>query len=256
MRIELSNVRFARPSGLAYLYVLIYTLRKRGHDIVLTQPLRDDARNYIRRTNFWSLLSQHGFTVPDDWHGYNLGKAPGLIECSLLTTDSNLAENMRSSVLSYDRMRKALAQAGLTGRDRAASVFAELAGNAAEHSLSEYGAFVAAQAYGQLQEIEIAVADVGIGIRAGLGLAEAPSDEAAIRAALREGVTGRRDAGGRLSEGGFGLPTAVAESTRLFVRSGTALVMTKASPPPGEDAEAASVVAHLDGTLVVADVSS
>jgi anti-sigma regulatory factor (Ser/Thr protein kinase) len=144
----------------------------------------------------------------------------------------------------------------LNGRDRAASIFAELAGNAAEHSLSEYGAFVAAQAYGRLGEIEIAVADVGIGIRAGLGRAEITSDEAAIRAALQEGVTGRRDAGGQLTEGGFGLPTAVAEAARLSVRSGTALVTTKANAQFWEASEEFSMVAPLDGTLVIADVSS
>jgi hypothetical protein len=110
VQIDLNDVRFARPSGLGYLYVLIYTLRKRGHQISLTQPAHEDSRNYIRRTNFWSLLAQYGFTVPGDWHGYNLGKAPGLIECSLLTTHANLTENMQSSLLSYDRMRKALAR--------------------------------------------------------------------------------------------------------------------------------------------------
>lgn len=154
----------------------------------MTEPDDVSARNYIRRTNFWSILAQHGFRVPEGWRGFNLGEAPGLIECALLTTDAGLDENMHSSLLSYDRLRRAMAQAALRGKDRAASVFAELAGNAAEHSRSPRGAFVSAQAYPQLGLIEIAVADVGIGIRTALRDPAFQTDADAIRAALREAL--------------------------------------------------------------------
>ena len=184
VRVELEHVRFARPSGLAFLYVLVYTLVDLGHSVALSEPADPSARGYIRRTNFWSMLGSHGFTVPDEWRGFNLGRAPGLIECSLLTTDAGLDENMESSLLSYDRLRKAMAQAGLEGRDRAASVFAELAGNAAEHSRSERGAFAAAQAYPQLGVIEVAIADCGIGVRRALNDPDLSTDADAIRAAL------------------------------------------------------------------------
>jgi anti-sigma regulatory factor (Ser/Thr protein kinase) len=146
--------------------------------------------------------------------------APGLIECSLIETNADVESNMRSSVLSYDRVRRALRQGGVVGHDRVASVFAELAGNAAEHSRSKQGAFVAAQAYPRRGEIEIVVADVGIGIRVALA-APGLDDIQSIESALEEGTTGRRDATGRPLEGGFGLPTAREESASLTIRSGS-----------------------------------
>lgn len=236
----------------------MYTLVELGHHVSLTEPQDLNARGYIRRANFWSILSQHGFTVPDGWHGYNIGGAAGLIECALITTNAELDENMRSSLLSYDRLRKAMLQAGLHGRDRAASVFAELAGNAAEHSKSQRGAFVAAQAYPQRGLIEIAVADVGIGIRTAFNDQAIQNDGDVIEAALQEGVTGRRDAGGNPAEGGFGLPTAVAESTVLMVRSGRAIVTARADPRPylADEGITIDYAFPLLGTLVIADVSS
>ena len=36
--IDLNQVRFARPSGLAFLYVLVYSLVDIGHTVTLTQP--------------------------------------------------------------------------------------------------------------------------------------------------------------------------------------------------------------------------
>lgn len=185
-----------------------------------------------------------------------VGNAPGLIECALITTDASLDANMHSSLLSYDRLRRAMAQAGLRGRDRAASVFAELAGNAAEHSRSRRGAFVAAQAYAQLGTIEVAVADIGIGIRASLDDGSLRDDADAIRAAMQEGVTGRRDAGGSLVDGGFGLPTAVAESATMHVRSGDALVTARTIPGASQVEVSVDCVMPLRGTLVVAEVSS
>jgi anti-sigma regulatory factor (Ser/Thr protein kinase) len=149
-----------------------------------------------------------------------------------------------------------MARAGLHGRDRAASVFAELAGNAAEHSRSQRGAFVAAQAYAQLGTIEIAVADVGIGIRASLNDPTIEDDAHAIQAALQEGVTGRRDAAGNLTDGGFGLPTAAAESATLLVRSGSALITLRTTPETAATQVIPNDVAPLRGTLVIADVSS
>lgn len=255
IRIELDDVRFARPSGLAFVYTLAYTLLDLGHDVSLSQPRDENARTYIRRTDFWSVLSRYGFKVPDDWRGFNLGGAPGLIECSVLTTDAGLDENMQSTMMSYDRLRGAMARAGLNGRDRAASVFAELAGNATEHSRSRRGAFAAAQAYPHLGLIEVAIADCGIGIRTALSDERFETDADAIRAALEEGVTGRRDAAGNPAEGGFGLPTALEESSVLFVRSGTALVRARGGTAAVPDVEVNSV-APLLGTIVIADVSS
>jgi hypothetical protein len=255
VHVGLDDVRFARPSGLAFVYVLVYTLVDLGHRVSLSEPRDENVRTYIRRTDFWSVLSRYGFTVPDALRGFNLGQAPGLIECSVLTTNAGLDENMQSTLISYDRLRTAMARAGLQGRDRAASVFAELAGNAAEHSRSERGAFAAAQAYPHLGLIEIAIADCGIGIRTALNDDRLMSDTDAIRAALQEGVTGRRDAVGNPLEGGFGLPTALEESSSLLVRSGTALVRARTDPNAIPELEV-NFVAPLLGTIVIANVSS
>jgi anti-sigma regulatory factor (Ser/Thr protein kinase) len=235
--IDLSEVDFIHPSGLAFVFALTFTLRRLSRDVRIREPSAPDKRDYLRRTNFWGVLETQRFAIPADWRGYNIGRAQGLIEPSIVRTDATVRENVETSVMLFDRLRAALARAGILGRDRVASVFSELSLNAAEHSHSPRGAFVMAQAYPARHEIEIAVADVGRGIRAALGAEAYPSHAAAVFAAMREQVTGRRDAAGNPAEGGYGLPIVAEEADYLAIRTGDALL-------------------EGDGTLVVATVST
>lgn len=254
--IDLSDVDFIHPSGLAFIFVLAFTLLRRKYDVSIREPLVPDKRDYLRRTNFWGVLETQGFVIPPEWRGYNLGRAPSLIEPSIVRTDASIRDNVETSVILFERLQVALGRAGLSGRDRAASVFSELSLNAAEHSLSPRGAFVMAQAYPARHEIEIAVADVGRGIRAGLADEKYETHADAVIAAMQELVTGRRDAGGNLVEGGYGLPIVAEESDYLAIRTGDALLEGRdVRNARGELVLAARPVAPLDGTLVVATVS-
>ncbi len=254
--IDLSEVDFIHPSGLAFVFMLAFTLRRLRRDVRICEPVAPERRDYLRRTNFWGVLETQGFTIPADWRGYNIGRAQGLIEPSIVRTDATVRENVDTSVMLFDRLRAALARAGISGRDRVASVFSELSLNAAEHSHSPRGAFVMAQAYPARHEIEIAVADVGRGIRAALG-DEYPSHAAAVFAAMREQVTGRRDAAGNPAEGGYGLPIVAEEAAYLAIRTGDALLDGRAvRDERGELVLTAQPVVPLDGTLVVAIVST
>ncbi|HEY6237152.1 MAG TPA: hypothetical protein VIW69_18765 [Candidatus Elarobacter sp.] len=114
-----------------------------------------------------------------------------------------------------------------------------------------------AQAYPARHEIEIAVADVGRGIRAALGAEAYPSHAAAVFAAMREQVTGRRDAAGNPAEGGYGLPIVAEEAHYLAIRTGDALLDGQTlRNERGELVLTARPVVALDGTLVVATVST
>ena len=255
--IDLSEVDFIHPSGLAFVYMLTFTLRRMNRGVVICEPAAPDKRDYLRRTNFWGVLESQGLNIPAEWRGYNLGRAPSLIEPSIVRTDASTRDNVETSVLLFERLQAALTRAGLPGRDRAASVFSELSLNAAEHSHSPRGAFVMAQAYPARHEIEIAVADVGRGIRAGLGDDRFGTHAEAVLAAMQELVTGRRDAGGNLVEGGYGLPIVAEEADYLAIRTGDALLEGRnVRNERGELVLAPREVVPLDGTLVIATVST
>ena len=255
--IDLSEVQFVHPSGLGFVFALAFTLVRLGRKVDLREPTAPDQRDYLRRTNFWGVLEEQGFDIAPELRGYNLGRAGGLIEPSIVRTTASTRENVETSIILYERLQRALTRAGLAGRDRVASVFSELSLNAAEHSRSPRGAFVMAQAYPNRHEIEITVADVGVGIRSSLGEANYPTHAAAVVAAMQEQVTGRRDAGGNPAEGGYGLPMVAEEADYLAIRTGDALLDSGyARNERSELILNAREVTPLDGTLVVATVST
>jgi hypothetical protein len=114
-----------------------------------------------------------------------------------------------------------------------------------------------AQAYPARHEIEIAVADVGRGIRAALGETRYATHADAVFAAMQELVTGRRDAAGNPAEGGYGLSIVAEEADYLAIRSGDALLESHdLRDARGELVLTPQQVVALDGTLVVATVST
>lgn len=254
--IDLSEVDAIRPSGLAFAFVLALTLRNGQRDLAFIEPAKPNLRHQLRHTNFWNLLAAQGLSVESECLDHAPPVAPSLVEPALVRTDASTRDNVETSVILFDKMQVALASAGLPGRDRAASVFSELSLNAAEHSHSPNGAFVMAQAHPERHEIEIAVADVGRGIRAGLGNERYATHAAAVQAAMQELVTGRRDAGGDLVEGGYGLPIVAEEADYLAIRTGDALLEgSDGRNDRGEILLEARRVTPLAGTLVVATVS-
>ncbi|HEY0395332.1 MAG TPA: hypothetical protein VGD01_12620 [Candidatus Elarobacter sp.] len=257
VRIDMSHVDLFRPSGLAYVFALAFTAQRRGAMVRIIQPAPGIRLDYLRRANFFNVLVQQGLDIPQGRGPLDPGDSPGLIKPSIVKTTDTTMENVRTSEILYDRFRRALEHLHLEGHDRAASVFSELSLNAAEHSRSPNGAFVMAQAYPDRHAIELAVADVGCGIRSALGEDRYTSDTEAILAALQEEVTGRRDAGGQLAAGGYGLPTVAEEADILEIRSGDALLQSGSDRNErGELILYPRTVPRLDGTLVVATVST
>lgn len=221
------------------------------------QPPPGVRRDYLHLTNFFNVLASQGLQIVEGHGPLNVGDSAGLIKPSIILTTAATQKNVEASGILFDRFRRALKYMQIGGHERAASVFSELSLNAAEHSHSPNGAFVMLQAYPNTQSIEIAVADVGRGIRAALGDERYPSDADAITAALQEEVTGRRDAGGNLAEGGYGLPTVAEESDVLEIRSGRARLKSDGSRNErGELILSPREVPHLDGTLVAATIST
>jgi anti-sigma regulatory factor (Ser/Thr protein kinase) len=257
VRIDLSQVDLFRPSGLAFVFLLAFTMQNRGADVQIVQPAYGIRLDYLRRTNFFNVLVQQGLKIPQGRGPLDRGSSSGLIKPSIVKTTDTTAENVRASLLLYDRFRTALQHLHIEGHDRAASVFSELSLNAAEHSRSPNGAFIMAQAYPERHAIELAVADVGCGIRRALGEERYATDAEAILAALQEEITGRRDAAGQLAAGGYGLPTVAEEADVLEIRSGDALLRSGSERNErGELLLTPEKVARLDGTLVIATVST
>lgn len=255
--IDMSDVDLFRPSGLAYVFSLAFTAQHSGAQVRILQPAPGVRRDYLRRTNFFNVLVQQGLDIAEGRRPPDMGDSPGLIKPSIVTTTATTRENVRTFDLLYARFRRALQHVHIEGHERAASVFSELSLNAAEHSRSPNGAFVMAQAYPDRHAIEVAVADVGCGIRGALGESRYTSDAEAILAAVQEQVTGRRDAAGNLAEGGYGLPTVAEESDALEIRSGDALLQSGTERNEhGELILHPTHVTPLEGTLVVAMIST
>ncbi len=260
--IDLSQVTFVRPDGIAHLIALIYTLFGRGYEIRVARPLNDSADLYLRRSNCWGALGNNGVTIPDGWEGFNQGGAARLIECQRIPTAANdKYNNVEQNAILAERMRVAFQATGLA--KPLYRLFVELGGNAAEHSESQHGAFIMAQAYPATSEIHISVVDVGIGIRAALYAGHKfKTDREAVRAAVLFGITGRVDAAGNPKGGGTGLASAREEAHQLTVRSGSAVLESAllrtpegALLPARDDRMLVMVEADcppLDGTIVSA----
>ena len=86
-------------------------------------------------------------------------------------------------------------------------VVSELVRNVVEHSASEHGAVICAQYYKKSNSIRIGIADTGVGIKATINRSYTAEDDlAAIRLALRPGITGTTSReGGTEQNAGAGL---------------------------------------------------
>ncbi|MBI2050218.1 MAG: sensor histidine kinase [Parcubacteria group bacterium] len=108
-------------------------------------------------------------------------------------------------------------------------IISELVRNVLEHSLSQYGALVAAQYFQKSNTIRIGIADTGVGIWKTINNAYNPKDDLdAIRLALTPGITGTtRKEGGTEQNAGAGLffIKSIANVNRDFfvIYSGTAM---------------------------------
>jgi hypothetical protein len=238
---DATHLAFATPLDLVALTSWASSSCAKGDVVRFDFPSSGDVRNYLARMNVVSHLETAGalFDRPAPSIHRN-DRANVLIEVRRIAIADDVEE------FSHDALT--LLRRHITKREAAAALrmLGELLGNATEHANSATGVFVCAQVFNH--QLELAVADAGIGVRT--HLARNPKyrhvDEVeALDYALMPGVSGTSelrgnglsdllndtsDFGGRVvlrSNGGHALVTTV-HNLRSF-QSGTSVPGTCAA---------------------------
>lgn len=205
---------------------------------LISAPLSPAVRNYLLRMNVIQVSVGEELEIP-----IRRRKTEGFRPCQHFTGDHDYAAVARS-------LTEALAERCVTDQLARASIricLDEIAENVVHHADTQIGGFAAAQGWPRNHEFEIAIVDLGIGVRASLtknpDYADISSDAEAITRALQPRVssTPQRNAGI-----GLFITKLLLEANGgiLLVRSGTGLVRA------GAREEATSEEVQLPGTLV------
>lgn len=234
--LDLRSVEFVEPAGLCGLATLLETLFVRCEGVELVLPGRN-VPAYLERMDFFRLFGDRLTTNVDvsaleERRRHNPGTLQELVNFH--------AEEEIPGII--NRISEILENQGYRLRERVAvcSVLSEVCANAAEHAHSPFGAYAAVQAYHHIvsgrhgsaeragEEVIIAIADGGVGVRETLSKNPAhaehtATDNDAIRHALKMGVS----ATGEIGRGG-GLALVAQLSGRaggsLSLRSGAGRV--------------------------------
>jgi signal transduction histidine kinase len=239
--VDCSGVRFATPYGILLLLAIgICPAYRGGRAWGLVLPRDPAVLAWLGRSGARRLIEQSfiidAAPADEDAGPGDAGRDPVLLEVALVREGADVHRAVarikaRADVLLVSR----LGYSGLAA-DRFTVAMAEVCQNAVDHSGAP--GLALAQCYlraGSGPEIRLAVADVGIGVRASLAPRYADrvpgswDDRAAVRLAFRRGVTGSGD-----PDRGLGL-AAVADMVRawggsLRLRSGTAACEVGARP--------------------------
>jgi hypothetical protein len=239
--IDCSRVRFADPYGMLVLLAIgLSAPYRRGRAWGLVLPRDTAVLSWLDRCGARRLIEQlyivDAAPSIDDTTRRDSGRDPVLLEVALVREGADVHRAVsrikaRADLLLVSR----LGYSGLAA-DRFTVAMAEVCQNVVDHSGGS--GLALAQCYlraGGGPEIRLAVADVGIGVRASLApryadrLPGSWDDRTAVRLALRRGVTGSGD-----PDRGLGL-AAVTDMVRawggtLRLRSGTAACDVGAHP--------------------------
>jgi hypothetical protein len=239
--IDCSRVRFADPYGILVLLAIgLSAPYRRGRAWGLVLPRDTAVHSWLDRCGARRLIEQlyivDAAPAVDDTSRRDGGRDPVLLEVALVREGADVHRAVsrikaRADLLLVSR----LGYSGLAA-DRFTVAMAEVCQNVVDHSGGP--GLALAQCYlraGGGPEIRLAVADVGIGVRASLApryadrLPGSWDDRAAVRLAFRRGVTGSGD-----PDRGLGL-AAVTDMVRawggtLRLRSGTAACVVGAHP--------------------------
>jgi anti-sigma regulatory factor (Ser/Thr protein kinase) len=194
VKVDLSRLVSVSPAALALMVATI----KRSVDLglfaggsTLELPLSPAVRNYLLRMNLLRVLAQ------DIVDPMTRREASGFRPCQHFAGEHDYA------AVAAD-LTDALAERCVTDQVARASVriaLDEIAENVVHHADSAVGGFAAARGWRKNQEFEIAIVDLGIGVRASLTQnpdhADVADDAAAITRALqpRVSATPERNAG-------------------------------------------------------------
>jgi hypothetical protein len=248
--VDLCRLTFIGPCGVALLLAILHKLRQRGLTLpggFIRPPDARGAGNYLHRIDFYKRLFSE-----QEWPDYvDKGQPLGMRECKHFPSDPDAPDwnpvlrGVAHDLLSAIEELIATDDAAHTSLDLALS---ELTENVGYHADTEFGGFAAVQYLRHSNEIELAIADLGVGIarslRRNAELASLANDDlTAIQTALTATVTSTpwRNSGYGLT---FTQLLLALNGGRLLVRSGTGHVMR------GTKDSDRSVSQHLPGTLV------
>lgn len=178
--LDLSDCGFFGPSAVVTLTALRRWARDLGHDLTITAiPRKDQLSHYGRYSGLWE---EFGVGPPPSSHPEN-------VTTPVRSFQSIIPIGAIEEVVRLARSQMTLSTAA---EHDVTLVLSELAQNVLDHSASPVGGFISARAYGGEREVRLAVADLGIGIRASLSSrVTTENDGLAIRLALQEEITGK-----------------------------------------------------------------
>lgn len=241
--VDLSDLTFMGPAALALTLGALSRIQSSSllaPNSSIVPPRATGMATYLARMDFLTVLLEEAEPAVE------VGRTPraGLRECRHFRKDEEcravakeLADALEERV-STDQLARTSLELCLT----------ELTENVYYHAEAHDGGFAAAQAFDSSKEIEVAIVDLGVGIRRSLAknadyAAESGDDVTAIETAMRPTVTATP---GRNSGYGLAFTRFLLDINqgRLLVRSGTGNVQV------GEKAFRKEEVDSLPGTLV------
>jgi anti-sigma regulatory factor (Ser/Thr protein kinase) len=245
--IDLADLTFMGPAALALTAAALHgvfggneRLWEGGSHIV--GPRAVGIHRYLHRMDFLRVaLDSPDLVDPTEQERH---EPHGFRECKRFERDEECREVAKSLA---DSARERVAIDDIASKSLY-TCLTEIAENVYFHAHAPLGGYAAAQALGQSQELELAIVDLGVGIRESLSKNpdyrdKVGDDLAAIKLALAPTVTSTP---GRNS--GYGLTFTqlllANNGGRLLVRSGYGVVQRGAKPVDKVVAE------HLPGTLV------
>jgi hypothetical protein len=216
--IDLASARFVDTYGMVTICCAALSATARNEQLVFRRPAVQNTANYLARMNVGAFLSDEcGLSndLPDVRH--HRVDPNTLCEVRRFAASDNLDELVDLLCARLEGLAPGDVVAEL------AASFWELSDNTRFHAQTD-GGVLAAQVYEQgrpNQRVDLALGDVGIGIRRSLQNNEHESvdDADAIELALEEGVSGTGD-----PSRGYGLPSVVRRVRELggqtTIRSG------------------------------------
>ena len=237
---DASDMTFASPLDLAGISAWTARLRRESAAVSFVLPTDDDVRRYLVRMDLIAELAKADVAITGATPALRRAdRADVLLEVRLIR---NPADVERFSTDAYELVQLHTSDSSAAA---AAKMLGELLDNAITHAGSLVGVYAAAQVHLHAGNVQLAVADGGIGVRSHLARNPCFRDLTAVQAlsaALRPGVTGTSERRGN------GLPDLLSIASgfggQLLLRSDDGYAQVKAAVPDRQTTEAC----HVPGT--------